>query len=195
MSDIIRTRAAAPDELRLVRSSWRRGYFRSDFAGPVTREVWSQVYETIVSSILARPEVIVTVAEKPGELPPDDLWGWVAHERDGEWHSRERVDGYWREVTTRLPVVHFLYVKEGFRGHGVARRLLDDIGVDQRLPYVYTSKTDPVARFFRDHPLSARNAIFAPGYLRRRRKENPDAQAGPFRGIQSSDRSSPEGSD
>lgn len=194
MTDIIRTRIATQDELRLVRSSWRRSYFRSDFAGPVPREIWMPVYEAIVSAILARPEVIVTVAEKPGELPPDDLWGWIAHERAGEWFSRERIDGYWREVTVKLPVVHFVYVKEGFRGHGVARRLLADVGVDPRSPFVFTSKTDPVVRFFRDHPMS-RGGIFAPGYLRRRRKETSDAQASPLRGLQPSDRSPPEGSE
>lgn len=186
MTDFLRTRPARrPEELALVRSSWRRGYFRSDHAGPVPREVWLPVYETIINTIIARPEVEIMVAENPGVAPPDDLYGWMAYERETEWHERDRVDGYWQEVAIRVPVVHFLFVKESFRGHGVAARLLMDAGIDTRRKFIITSMTNQVSNYLRHHSFC--RAMFAPSYLRRRRKGNTDAQASPVRGVQSSD--------
>lgn len=122
------------DERRFVISSWSSSYKASHFAGLITAEDWSSVMHVQLGKILDRPTTRTLVAVDP----PSFLYGFIAGDTAG-----------------RVPVVHFVYVKDGFRserardgkreGPRYARGLFAALDVDPEAPFLYTCKTPVVA--------------------------------------------------
>lgn len=86
---------------------------RSTFgAGLIQMDDWRDVMEPQARKLFARPGAEVLVAYMPGEEPPYDVYGWLAHETGHPW-----------------PVVVYCYVMKSYRGLGVARRLFAEAGI------------------------------------------------------------------
>lgn len=122
------------DERRFVISSWSSSYKASDFAGLITADDWAEVMHGQFGKILDRPTTRTLIAVDP----PSFLYGFIAGDTSG-----------------RLPIVHYVYVKDGFRseptrdgkreGPRYARGLFAALGVDPRGRFLYTCRTPVVA--------------------------------------------------
>ena len=165
MTAIVIRRATATDR-EFVLKSWADNYKMSHNAGPlpvksfwvyedcptcggnvpVDRSYWPTMM-AVLGELLARPGIEVHVAAVPDEAPPDDIYGWIAIERDVWAPKRQRVDGWTEEVMAPLEqaLVHYVFVKQGFREHGVARRLFAAAGVDRAKTFFYSFSTATAA--------------------------------------------------
>lgn len=98
-------------------------------AGLIAMSRWRAVMEPEIVDILARPGVEVWVAHHPGEKERGaDLYGFVIVERDYLDNRRQRVED--------VPLVIYCYVKQAYRGLGIARGLMASAGVGDRFNYV-----------------------------------------------------------
>lgn len=126
----------ASDERRFVISSWSSSYKASHFAGLITSEDWADVMHIQLGKIIDRPTTRTLVAAS------DDgerfLYGFICGDTSG-----------------RQPIVHYVYVKDGFRserrggkreGPRYARRLFATLGVDPGGPFLYTCRTPVVTQ-------------------------------------------------
>jgi hypothetical protein len=164
----LRTRPATPGDLEFVLDSWVETYRLSHFAGPIPMPMYRDAMAAFVKWMLARPGIEVVVAFKPGEEPPNDLYGWVCVERNVPMRVKEfdPVQRKTVEVDKPAPqkVVHFVYVKHMFRTKHVATKLLQACGVDVRAPFAHTHKTAIVAKLKELGKLP--DSIFAPQLAR-----------------------------
>ena len=160
----------ASEERRFVISSWSSSYKASHFAGLITADDWAAVMHVQLGKILDRPTTRTLVAvSEDGRF----LYGFIAGDTAG-----------------RQPVVHYVYVKDGFRseapkrdadgrwrsvrgaqreGPRYARGLLAALGVDPEGPFLYTCRTPVVSKI--DHPSSGEpskipRATFCPAAAR-----------------------------
>lgn len=150
----------ASDERRFAISSWSSSYKASHFAGLITAEDWADVMHVQLGKIIDRPTTRTLVAASDGRRP--FLYGFIAGDTSG-----------------RIPVVHYVYVKDGYRSEQVggvregpryARGLFAALGIDPERPFLYTCKTPVVAEI--GPPLWSRlpskipRAIFRPAAAR-----------------------------
>lgn len=159
--------ATAPD-LEFVVNSWVESYRLSHFSGPIPMPMYRDAMTAFVRWILQRPGIEVWVAFKPRESPPDDIYGWLAIERDVLMRVRQFSEEHRGmievERPTRMPVIHYAYVKQIFREHGVANRLCAHVGIDPRAGVVHTHKTAIVAKLQGLKKIPG--AVFAPQLAR-----------------------------
>lgn len=115
----------APDaeEYSLIYDSWARSFRKSPWAGCVPNHLWDQVSRACIGELLNRSLVIVAVK---------DL-------EDG----KRRVMGY---SVSEPGTLHWLYVKDDYRGMGIGKRLLEftTAGWEQ---FVYTHQTRASRKF------------------------------------------------
>lgn len=123
------------DEFKLVYDAWGQSYRKSPWAGTVPNHLWDQVSRETARSILERGAV-VRVAVTP-----------IAG-REAEFPAVRRVMGFAVSEPGRN-VLHYLYVKELFRGTGVGKALLFDATHDfaDGQPFVYTHRTRASSKF------------------------------------------------
>lgn len=175
-------RPAADADLPLVVDSWAESYRTAHAAGMIAMSRWRDVMEVEIRAVLARPGCEVTVAHHPGEEGTRaDVYGWIAVEHGGFYvETKRRRSGRLKRVLVRVgePLVHYVFVKRGYRRMGLARRLLVAAGVDVAAPFAYTCKTGVVSRLSpkipraRWEPLIAR---FPPA----QEQEDAEKEAGP----------------
>jgi len=144
----IHTRRMRPEDLRLVIDSWLDSYRMSHMAGPIPMSMYDDVYRRVLRELVQRPDIVVIVAYEPGEEPPNDIYGWICVERDAWTRANVRENGLWVEKDVRLeqPLVHYVNVKQAFRGHGVARALFAAAGVDPERRWTHTFSTAVVVK-------------------------------------------------
>lgn len=132
-----------PSDRRFVVGAWRDSYRTAHAAGMVPMPLWDEVFERCADWVLARPGVEVWVAAHPTEDPATraDLYGFAAVERSV---SVPGPDG--QLVPADGPLVHYVFVKLGYRRRGIARGLLAAAGVRADMPALYTCKTGVVSR-------------------------------------------------
>ncbi len=131
-----------PDELAFVFDSWASSFKKSPWAGCVRNADYAAVMRATMSEIIDRGASVIV--------------GWCPTE-DGE----RRIVGYYVAEKSR-PILHWLYVKNGFRGLGMGSELLTDLFT--RMPghtnWSYTFRTLASAGFlgtrFRHNPVHAR---------------------------------------
>lgn len=151
----------ASDERRFVISSWSSSYKASHFAGLITAEDWAEVMHVQLGKILDRPTTRTFVAVSTDRIHPF-LYGFIAGDTAG-----------------RMPIVHYAYIKDGFRSEGVrggrregpryARGLFAALGVDPEQSFLYTCRTPVVSQI--DRPTSGQSskiprATFCPAAAR-----------------------------
>lgn len=150
-------RRALPADLKFVRDSWRDSHRMSHTAGPIPMNRYREVYDDAIGQLLTRPDVVALVAHEQGEAPPYDLLGFICVEHNVQAPVRvreqqrvgDRFVGYrWVDRFEPLPqpLVHYVYVKQDFREHGLARALFKAAGVDPARPWVHTYSTAIVSK-------------------------------------------------
>lgn len=106
------------EERGFVVSTWSRSYKSRHSAGLITSEDWPAVMHPQLEKHLDRAGARTILAYEKGD--PNFFYGWIAG-----------------DTSERVPVVYYAYVKEAYRRAGVARALLDAIGIDPSLFFVY----------------------------------------------------------
>lgn len=120
------------DERAFVISTWASSYKHSHFAGLVSSEDWAAVMHAQLGKLLDRPATRVFVACDA----PAFLYGHIVG-----------------DVSSVMPVVHYVYVKDPYREAGYARGLFAALGVDPTRPFIYTCRTSMVVRLTDKIPL------------------------------------------
>lgn len=156
--------ADGPDDFRFVVETWLDSYRDAHAAGLIQWDDWRAVVRPQLIKVLARRGVETFVAAWEGEEPGlADLAGWVSVERgyqvpvtrsSGRRHQRELV-------TSPDPLVHYVYVKAGYRRSGIARGLFRAAGVDPLAPFRYTCKTGIVTELAAKVPLARWSPLIA----------------------------------
>jgi hypothetical protein len=149
--------AEGESDFRFVVETWLDTYRDAHAAGLIQWDDWFTVMRPQLIKVLSRPGVETFVAAWVGEEPGlADLAGWISVERgysipltrsSGSRHRREMVE-------CPEPLVHFVYVKAGYRRGGVARGLFRAAGVDPLGPFRYTCKTGLVTELASRIPYS-----------------------------------------
>ena len=101
-------RAATSQDVPLIYSDWLRSYRRSPLTKHVPSAVYYSQHRALIDNLASRSRVVVL-------CNPDDtnqVYGWMCF-----------------ELTPDVLILHYLYVKEDFRGFGLAKAL-----VQQYLP-------------------------------------------------------------
>ena len=172
---MISFRAMQPSDERFVVESFCDSYRDAHAAGLIQWDDWHEVMRPQWRKVLTRPGVVVTVCVFDGETPGvADIAGWIAVER-GYLVQTNRDDGrrYQRQMApAREPLVHYVYVKEGYRESGLARALFRAAGVDPALPFRFSCKTGVVTQLSSKVPY----ARWAPLIARQTRTHGQDPQ-------------------
>lgn len=116
-----------------VVAMWSASYKKSHYAGMIWHEDWAAVMHPQISRVLARPNLRTVIAYDADDS--DFIYGFIA-----------------ADTSEPVPVVYYVYVKEPYRRHGIARSLFKAIGVDPTKRFVYTNKTGIVAELARKIP-------------------------------------------
>ncbi len=126
------------DELKLVYDAWGNSFRKSPWAGCVPNHLYDSVSRETARSIIDRG-ALVLVAVTP-----------IAGAED-EFPAVRRVMGF-AVAEPHRNVLHFLYVKNNYRGTGRGSALLDEVtkDFDPELDYVYTHRTRASSRFLGD---------------------------------------------
>lgn len=123
------------DEFKIVYDAWGQSFRKSPWAGCVPNHLWDQVSRETARTILDRGAHVI-VAVTP-----------IA-EREDEFPAVRRVMGFAVFEPSRN-VLHFLYVKERYRGVGVGRALRSEVTsrFDPEMDFVYSHRTRASSRF------------------------------------------------
>ena len=106
----IELRLAGADDMNFVYSSWLSAIATSE-KRRTPKEIVYKNHREIMARSLNKSRVIVACMHEC----KDQILGWLCHEDD---------------------VLHYLYVKQPFRKHGIARMLVDHLNLDE--PYTVT---------------------------------------------------------
>lgn len=90
------------DEIKFVLDAWTRSYRDSPWAGTVTNDRYAETQRWTITNLLVRGAKVLVATPAVG---PRRIAGLVCYESPG--------------------LLHYLYVKQAFRGLGVARMLSD----------------------------------------------------------------------
>jgi hypothetical protein len=127
--------------MALVHGSWRSSFRGSFAAGPIPMTIYDDVYRQVIANILARPASVVVAYHPEADAGQADLYGWLCYEPG---------------------VVHYAFVKLGYRRSGIARGLFKAAGIDPQSEWTYTFKTEMATKLAakihraRWNPLAAR---------------------------------------
>jgi GNAT superfamily N-acetyltransferase len=124
-----------PLEWRLVFDAWANSFRRSPWAGCIPNHLYDEVSRAVAEGIVDRGARVL-VAVTP------------IFERENEFPEVRRVMGYSVSEPDRK-ILHWLYVKDDFRGTGVGRALLKETCPEGQ--WSYTFRTRASERFLNKH--------------------------------------------
>lgn len=138
-------RRATPKDMPFVLQSWTRSYAREVDPGPLYPRAIADAVHASVTCLLARPGVELAIATNPSN--EWFIFGYVCFER-----------------TATGPVLHWVYVKDLYRGMDIGSDLVAYARGDSPGPLRYTYKTRAAARLVPE-------AEYAPKLARPQRKQ------------------------
>jgi GNAT superfamily N-acetyltransferase len=149
-TDTFYIRRAREGDMGLVLRAWLDSFFDAHAAGPLPADVYRAAYRETIGRIVEQTATEAHVAVSPRD-PDATLYGFVV-----------------AEPATRL---WMLYVKQPYRGRGIARALMDTVGLERFTRFAYVFKTASAGAVSRHWP----NARFDPMPARRlrRREDQP----------------------
>lgn len=119
------------DEFKFIFDSWANSFRKSPWAGCIPNHLYDQVSRECARSILDRgARVIAAVTPIEGQ--------------EEQFPAVRRVMGYSVSEPGRN-VLHFLYVKDKFRGMGIGRRILEQTCAAGE--WTYTFRTRACTKF------------------------------------------------
>lgn len=120
-------RTAGPADMRFVVDAWCRSYRDSYSAGVIQVDDWFSIMIPQFEKIIARPDVVVTIACLADAEPGADIAGFVV-----------------ADTVETTPLIYYVFVKDHYRkgkrlgmDAGVGTQLLRTIGVDPKMPFDY----------------------------------------------------------
>ena len=99
----VAVRRANQSDMRFVTSSWLKSFRDGYFANTVGNTTYYPQQHKVLEQLIPRSTVIMAVSSED----PDHIFGWICY---------SKLSGFL--------CLHYIYVKQPFRGHGLARRLL-----------------------------------------------------------------------
>ena len=120
----IRIRPMTQGDEPLVLSSWKKSY--ADAVDWARTEAGRAHYYTHVNGVLPRLLDGSRTAIACNPLDAEHVFGWACVDRD----------------ESEGAVLHYAYVKRDYRGMGVARRLLESLGIREGARVIVTHWTD-----------------------------------------------------
>lgn len=142
-------RAYRATDLPFVLKSWIRSYARSSYAGPYDHEILPKAIKATILKLIARQSVKLVIVSNSDN--PDQIWGFVCYQTNQEY-----------------PILHFLYVKELFRGMGLGLGMVALAKENKHGFLRYTFRTQACNKFL------AQDARYRPHLAR---KETYESQA------------------
>lgn len=121
-------RPATPAELPSVYESWAGTWRRSRSAGVIPNHRFSEITFEAITQLLQRGARVDVLTAKAA---PGVVLGWIAYEHD------RRSDQL---------VLHYLFVKDGFRRRGYSKLLLAAAGVGEKFLYTFST---PFMRYYK----------------------------------------------
>ncbi len=124
--------------MHFVFKAWISSFEGSPWAGVVPAHVYYDIAKMSINQLLHRGMKIALAVN-----PDDDnqIIGFIAYESSG-------------------PLLHYLFVKDLFRGEGVAKALLAFAGFDPSGPVFHTFRTPDLSKL--------RRMVHRPGFARRK---------------------------
>lgn len=128
----VTTRPAGPDDIMDVVKWWTNSFKKSKWAGTLPNNKFPEYMGESIRQLISRgSKVLLAVnAEKPSQV-----LGFVAHEKTSRGE----------------PVVHYLFIKDYYRGHGLGRWLLEQAGIPLDGTAFYTHRTDASRKYRAKH--------------------------------------------
>lgn len=145
-------RGADKGDLGFIFGTWRDTFRESQWAGVIPNHLYRETMDETIRGLLARGAKVL-VATNPSDA--SHLVGFVCYEAPSD----------------HPPVLHYIFVKDAFRGYGAGKQLLERAGFDRQLPFHYTHRTTLLTR-------RVKGGQFSPAIARR--KEAPTAPKRPL---------------
>lgn len=120
--DPILYRRATPDDLKFILSSWVRSYCRHGKGESLLRKLFVDAVRGTIGDILQQPTTRIVVA--CNRLDPNIIFGWACY-----------------DVAHEFPVLHYVYVKELFRGGDIGSTLVKQARAGKPGVMRYTFRT------------------------------------------------------
>lgn len=138
----IRFRNPKASDRALILNAWLKSYRKAFAAEGISNTIYYAEHHEVARSILERGCVVVAC----DDTNPDVIIGFIA-----------------AEVVDEALVIHYLYVKNSFRGFGIGKLLYETVRAQENPEIVYcTHMTDQVAK-----PAKRREVIYNPYLLAR----------------------------
>ncbi len=129
-------------ERTFIRSTWSRYFKMSRDAGMIHTDDWAMVMHRQIDRVLDRASARSILCFEGSS--PGFLYGWIAGDTSGP-----------------MPIVYFVHVKAPFQRNGLARQLLQQLGIDAKKPFEYMCRTADLL-FLKDKiPLATYNPLEA----------------------------------
>lgn len=122
MEPLWNLRPAADSDIPFILSSWLHGYRKASVTSGISNTIYFKSHEALLKNLLRVSNIVVACAKDN----PDQIFGYVVSEYDGI------------SLT-----VHWLYIKQPFRGLGMARSLMGVIRDTTYQVEWHTSRTRP----------------------------------------------------
>jgi len=100
--DLIAFRQPTEADLSFVYSSWLKSYRTSDASRRMVNDVYYGGHKRVIARLLSTSLAIVAVNPED----PDQIYGYIVYAE-----------------AAGVPVVHYVYVKQPYRRHGIASQL------------------------------------------------------------------------
>lgn len=123
MTVTMQVRAAHNLDIPFLTDSWLKSFQGSYHVKKLPAWLYRQQHHKIVTQLLARSLVLVAC----DEAAPNVIWGWTC-----------------AEMINDTLVVHYTYVKEAFRGFGIASKLIAELlahETPEALVYTHDTKS------------------------------------------------------
>lgn len=142
--ELFNIRPYSDSDFNIVIDSWTKSFRGSDFSKNMRSGMYKDYMISHIKSLLERSEV--AVACDPDD--PNYIFGWACGNQIGR---------------SKIPQLHYVWIKEAFREHGIARALLHSFGIEPygSTAFIYTHRS-PMARILEKESQTAQYGVFNP---------------------------------
>lgn len=117
----IRMRSISDADINFVFNSWLKSFKGSPMYKHVENTIYFQNHHKLLQQCIMKSQVILACDEN--DL--SQILGYVV---------ADKIDG--------ILTIHYVYVKQAFRGLGVAKMLMQEVGFDRKVATIYTHGTE-----------------------------------------------------